>query len=493
MKKSIFYLSKGSLNSIIERDSLWVAASNDISGDHENVTITIDNPRPLVQVTKVEKFQYYPNTLIPRIVLELFDGETNLPVSIELNNHDNIICDEENISNVDIQKPIVRTGSILMIHRYRLIHSTKYFTTEELSVENIPNKILCITDFSLIGYSENIYNLSDNIIEEAKIKTVENNNNNNNNKLDVDISHNIADLNPRLSKQQWSIKCRLMEKTLVREFENRQNGVKGRVMRLLLLDKTSQIEMVAFNEHCDNESLKNMKLKKYFIIKNGEIKVAKNNLKSWPDQVSLQFEILITNQTEIIEAQREESDSEDDNIIVSEDKESEMIDNHNKNQTKPVLHHKFTLFNELVKKKCESLVDVIGIITEIGELKKIKKNDLSIRNFKMVDKTKTIITFALWGKQAESFDSKIGSVLLINKAKITNYGGLSLSVIRISEIIKINPNSNNKIANDLYEWWRDKWWKSRSNNQQFRQKRAIESDESDEEQGKEDSLKKRKT
>ena len=235
------------------------------------------------------------------------------------------------------------------------------------------------------------------------------------------------------------------------------------------------------------------RVKKYFIIKNGEIKVAKNNLKSWPDQVSLQFEILITNQTEIIEAQREESDSEDDNIIVSEDKESEMVDNHNKNQTKPVLHHKFTLFNELVKKKCESLVDVIGIITEIGELKKIKKNDLSIRNFKMVDKTKTIITFALWGKQAESFDSKIGSVLLINKAKITNYGGLSLSVIRISEIIKINPNSNNKIANDLYEWWKDKWWKSRSNNQQFRQKRAIESDESDEEQSKEDSLKKRKT
>ena len=484
MSKFEFYLSEGSLDALIERDSLWATSTNNSLNDCDNVTVSIDSPKPLVQIVKIEHFQSYPNSSIPRYVFELYDGKTNLPVTIDPDKYLSLL---DTSNNNDLKGPKIKLGSIIMIHRYKFFNSSNFFSAGEL-LNECPNKIMCITDLSLVGFSEIHSNK-----EEFDAKESDEDKNTSNKQIEA--SHTISTLNPRLSKQQWSIKCRLMEKTLVREFENRTNGSKGRVMRLLLLDKTCQVEMVAFNDHCNNESLNKMQLNKYYIIRNGEIKLAKNNLKSWPDKVSLQFEIHLTNQTEIIQVQREESDSEDANEESDADDDCSDKDeacNSSKNIIKsnstintlshPVLNKKFTLFNELVQKKCESLVDVIGVITEIGELKTIKKNNLSIRNFKMVDKTKTIITFALWGKEAESFNSKVGSVLVINKAKITNYGGLSLSVIRISEIIKIQDNSGNQMANDLYDWWRNKWWQSRSNNQekQLKKKRNIDDDEVDE-------------
>ena len=60
---------------------------------------------------------------------------------------------------------------------------------------------------------------------------------------------------------------------------------------------------------------------------------------------------------------------------------------------------------------------------------------------------------AFWGKQAEQFDHKVGTCLMINKVQVTNYNGLSLSVLRMTEIMEVKRDYNIEKATELIDWW----------------------------------------
>lgn len=121
------------------------------------------------------------------------------------------------------------------------------------------------------------------------------------------------------------------------------------------------------------------------------------------------------------------------------------------------MHEKFTPFNLLFSKKPKCLVDIIGIVKEIGnsESTKIGKSNavLSLRKVKLVDMTNISVSVAFWGKQAEQFDYKIGTCLMINKIQVTNFNGLSLSVLRMTELIEVKRDYNIDKATELIDWW----------------------------------------
>ena len=52
--------------------------------------------------------------------------------------------------------------------------------------------------------------------------------------------------------------------------------------------------------------------------------------------------------------------------------------------------------------------------------------------------TGTLVNTTLWGKQAETFSFKIGDILFLKNVQITNYMGLSLSILKITQIIPLD-------------------------------------------------------
>ncbi|CAF0868071.1 unnamed protein product [Brachionus calyciflorus] len=264
-------------------------------------------------------------------------------------------------------------------------------------------------------------------------------------------THSISQLSPSHSKSEWSIKCKLVEKTPLRNFENRKNGNLGKVLRLLLCDKTAQIEAVVFNDLCTNETIKNLQVSQHYIIINGDIKLGQAKLKAWPDKVSMNFEIHVNNQTKFEHIRYKEK--EDYNC-------ENLVDRHNTSSqvpivVKPKLNEKFTRLDKLFLKNKESLVDVIGIIVQIGDIKKVSlRQELSLRNIVLRDMSSEI-SVAFWGLQAETFSMKIGSCILLNKAKLTNYGGISLSVLRFTEILEMKLSYDIPHVTELYSWYQN--------------------------------------
>ncbi len=96
-------------------------------------------------------------------------------------------------------------------------------------------------------------------------------------------------------------------------------------------------------------------------------------------------------------------------------------------------------------------MNVVGLIIEIDEeVRYIKSKHfeaLSVRNFLISDQSKKTIKCAIWGNQADDFNIPIGTVIKIEQAKLTTYGGYSLSILRTSIIKNISHLDNNIVKN----------------------------------------------
>lgn len=101
-------------------------------------------------------------------------------------------------------------------------------------------------------------------------------------------------------------------------------------------------------------------------------------------------------------------------------------------------------------------INVAGIIVEICEIRKIKsKNDLSLRNIWIIDKTNTKLRIALWGKDAEKFKADIGTVIMIYNGFVTKFEGFTLSVIKKSYFVLCDENDASSVIDDIREWYRN--------------------------------------
>jgi hypothetical protein len=112
------------------------------------------------------------------------------------------------------------------------------------------------------------------------------------------------------------------------------------------------------------------------------------------------------------------------------------------------------LLDQLLLKQPQSYVNTVGLIYKIGEIEEVECNNQKInkRNFTIVDKSKTKIMVAVWGKQAEKFKYQIGDVIMFINILFVNYNGASLSVTKGTYIKIVDSNTTIKHAKDLYDW-----------------------------------------
>ncbi len=114
---------------------------------------------------------------------------------------------------------------------------------------------------------------------------------------------------------------------------------------------------------------------------------------------------------------------------------------------------KFTKIDLLPSLKINSFINVIGVIMSVdNDLREIetKQGPLKILNFIIGDTSGKEVKVAMWGDDAINFKSKQGEVLKIEKAKLTSFGGFSLSILRLSTVENV---TNLEIASCLRKYW----------------------------------------
>jgi hypothetical protein len=88
-------------------------------------------------------------------------------------------------------------------------------------------------------------------------------------------------------------------------------------------------------------------------------------------------------------------------------------------------------------------------------LARVGKAQLEIRKAKLINKNMVTLSVAFWGFQAKKLVQlyQIGDTLMFLSAKLTNYGGLSMSVERDTSVcILPNAYADDKVI-ELRLWW----------------------------------------
>lgn len=109
----------------------------------------------------------------------------------------------------------------------------------------------------------------------------------------------------------------------------------------------------------------------------------------------------------------------------------------------PNISYNFTSIADIEGVEINSLIDVIGVCKQAGEVQnlisKSTSRKLSKRDLQLVDRSGKVVTFTLWGAEAEGFDGSRFPVVVCKGCKVSDFGGRSLTT-QFSSLVLVNPD-----------------------------------------------------
>ncbi|ELV11146.1 Replication protein A 70 kDa DNA-binding subunit [Tupaia chinensis] len=218
----------------------------------------------------------------------------------------------------------------------------------------------------------------------------------------------IASLTPYQSK--WTICARVTNKSQIRTWSNSRG--EGKLFAIELVDETGEIRATAFNEQVD-KFFPLIEVNKVYYFSKGTLKIANKQFTT----VKNDYEMTFNNETSVMPC-------EDDHHL-------------------PTVQFDFTKIDELESKSKDSLVDIIGVCKSYEDATKITvkstNREVSKRNIYLMDTSGKVVTTTLWGEDADKFDGSRQPVLAVKGARVSDFGGRSLSVLSSSTVI-MNPD-----------------------------------------------------
>jgi replication factor A1 len=234
-------------------------------------------------------------------------------------------------------------------------------------------------------------------------------------------------LNPY--NNRWTIKARVTNKGQIRTWNNSRGA--GKLFSIDLLDEhEGEIRATMFNESADkfHDLLEQDKV--YYISK-GQVKMAN---KQYTSHLNSEYELTLNADAEIVLA-------EDSGNIKK-------------------IKFSFEPIDRISSKPKDSIIDVIGVVTKIGDLSNIlsqKTNrEIPKRAITLVDESFHSIELTLWGNLAEQHsevDLSQNAVIAVKGCRVGDYGGRSLSSLAATHL-EVNPDRPE--AHRLRGWWDSK-------------------------------------
>uniref|UniRef100_A0A6Q2Y1J8 Replication protein A subunit n=1 Tax=Esox lucius TaxID=8010 RepID=A0A6Q2Y1J8_ESOLU len=217
----------------------------------------------------------------------------------------------------------------------------------------------------------------------------------------------IASLNPYQSK--WTIRARVTNKSGIRTWSNSRG--EGKLFSMEIVDESGEIRVTAFTQEVDKfYSL--IETGKVFYISKGSLKIANKQYSSLKND----YEMTLNGES---------------TIIPCED-----------TQDVPMVQCNFVSIGDLEARDKDAIVDVIGVCKSVAEVTRLttKNNrEVSKRTLSLIDQSGKLVEVTLWGEEAENFDGSGQPILAIKGAKLSDYGGRSLSA-SFSSTLMVNPD-----------------------------------------------------
>ncbi|GAB6028702.1 Replication protein A 70 kDa DNA-binding subunit [Chamberlinius hualienensis] len=212
-------------------------------------------------------------------------------------------------------------------------------------------------------------------------------------------------------QNRWTIKARVSSKSNVRTFTNSRG--EGKLFSVDLIDDSGELRATAFGEQCD-KYFNNFEVNKVYYISNGNLKPANKAFNKTNNDYEMSF-----NKETIVEP------CFDDVAEV------------------PMINFAFKSIKDLSTLAPNSFVDVIGICKQASDIQivvaRTTNRELKKRNLSLVDSSNSEISVTVWDKEAEEFDGSSNPVVAIKGAKISDFGGCSLTITHGSTML-IDPD-----------------------------------------------------
>uniref|UniRef100_A0AAR2LPE7 Replication protein A subunit n=1 Tax=Pygocentrus nattereri TaxID=42514 RepID=A0AAR2LPE7_PYGNA len=207
----------------------------------------------------------------------------------------------------------------------------------------------------------------------------------------------------------YTFRARVTNKSAIRTWSNSRGD--GKLFSMEIVDESGEIRVTGFNQEVDKFYSLIEQGKVYYISK-GSLKIANKQFTSLKND----YEMTLNG---------------DSSIIPCDD-----------SQDVPMVQCDFVFIADLEARDKDAIVDVIGVCKSVEDVTRIttkNSREVSKRNIQLMDMSGKTIQVTMWGKEAETFDGTGQPILAIKGARLSDFGGRSLSTL-YSSTLMINPD-----------------------------------------------------
>ncbi|PAA78728.1 hypothetical protein BOX15_Mlig015525g2, partial [Macrostomum lignano] len=228
--------------------------------------------------------------------------------------------------------------------------------------------------------------------------------------IDTSRVRPISSLNPYQNK--WTICGRVTQKSQVRTWSNSRG--EGKLFSFVLTDDSSEIRVTAFRDEVD-KYFDLVELGRAMYISRGQLKAANKQFNNTQNE----YEMVLSS-----ESQLQQCDDADAAAV-------------------PEMKFNFVPIAQLDTVEPNKFVDVCGVVHETHDVQtivgKTSNREIAKRDLTLVDSSGCSVRCTLWGDEAVKFNGEKKPVVAVKGAKVSDFGGRSLSSTTNSCFL-INPS-----------------------------------------------------